>query len=140
MYIIKHLTRLCISIYLIYLSLFLSICLYIYLFMYSSMYSIYTYMYVYLSIKVNKASAELRIKKTQHSTLSRKFVEVSTAQHPFKEVEMREIQGVQEKLRFFTIHPFFRNPSLAYIAVRDLQSSMRVYSHSYCLIILLYNQ
>ena len=26
--------------------------------------------------QVNKASAELRIKKTQHSTLSRKFVEV----------------------------------------------------------------
>ena len=27
-------------------------------------------------VKVNRASAELRIKKTQHSTLSRKFVEV----------------------------------------------------------------
>ena len=32
------------------------------------------------------------------------------------------IQGVQEKLCFFTIH---RNLSLAYIAVRDLQSSQR---------------
>ena len=32
------------------------------------------------------------------------------------------IQGVQEKLCFFTIHC---NPSLAYIAVRDLQSSQR---------------
>ena len=32
------------------------------------------------------------------------------------------IQGVQEKLFFFTI---YRNPSLAYIAVRDLQSSQR---------------
>merc|ERR1711942_640784 len=28
--------------------------------------------------QINKASAELRIKKTQHSTLSRKFVEVMT--------------------------------------------------------------
>ncbi len=28
--------------------------------------------------QVNRASAELRIKKTQHSTLSRKFVEVSS--------------------------------------------------------------
>ena len=27
-------------------------------------------------VQVNKASAELRMKKTQHSTLSRKFVEV----------------------------------------------------------------
>ena len=32
------------------------------------------------------------------------------------------IQGVQEILCFFTIHC---NPSLAYIAVRDLQSSQR---------------
>ena len=32
------------------------------------------------------------------------------------------IQGVQEKLRFFTNHC---NPSLAYIAVRDRQSSQR---------------
>ena len=32
------------------------------------------------------------------------------------------IQGVQEKLCFFTIHC---NPSLAYIAVRDLQCSQR---------------
>ena len=32
------------------------------------------------------------------------------------------IQGVHEKLCFFTIHC---NPSLAYIAVRDLQSSQR---------------
>ena len=32
------------------------------------------------------------------------------------------IQGVQEKLCFFTIHC---NPSLAYIAVRDIQSSQR---------------
>ena len=32
------------------------------------------------------------------------------------------IQGVQEKLCFSTIHC---NPSLAYIAVRDLQSSRR---------------
>ena len=28
--------------------------------------------------QVNKASADLRIRKTQHSTLSRKFVEVMT--------------------------------------------------------------
>ena len=36
---------------------------------------------------------------------------------------MRDIQGVQEKLCFFlTIHC---NPSLAYIAIRDLQSSQR---------------
>ena len=28
--------------------------------------------------KINKASAELRIQKTQHSSLSRKFVEVMT--------------------------------------------------------------
>ena len=33
-----------------------------------------------------------------------------------------QIQGVQEKLCSFTIHC---NPSLAYIAVRDLQSSQR---------------
>ena len=33
-----------------------------------------------------------------------------------------EKQGIQEKLRFFTIHC---NPSLAYIAVRDFQSSQR---------------
>ena len=33
-----------------------------------------------------------------------------------------KLQGVQEKLCFFTIH---YNPSLAYIAVRDLQSSQR---------------
>ena len=32
------------------------------------------------------------------------------------------IQGVQEKLCFFTIHC---NPSLAFVAVRDLQSSQR---------------
>ena len=32
------------------------------------------------------------------------------------------VQGVHEKLCFFTIHC---NPSLAYIAVRDLQSSQR---------------
>ena len=32
------------------------------------------------------------------------------------------LQGVQEKLCFFTIHC---NPSLAYIALRDLQSSRR---------------
>ena len=46
-----------------------------------------------------------------------------------------DVQGVQEKLCFFTIHC---NPSLAYIAIRDLQSSlnaMRVYSHSYWLVI-----
>ena len=36
-----------------------------------------------------------------------------------------EIQGVQEKLCFFTI---LCNPSLAYIAVRDLQSSQRIAS------------
>ena len=33
-----------------------------------------------------------------------------------------DIQGVQEKLCFFIIHC---NPSLAYITVRDLQSSQR---------------
>ena len=32
------------------------------------------------------------------------------------------LQGVQEKLCFFTIHC---NPSIAYIAVRDFQSSQR---------------
>ena len=32
------------------------------------------------------------------------------------------VQGVQEKLCFFTVHC---NPSLAYIAVKDLQSSKR---------------
>ena len=45
------------------------------------------------------------------------------------------IQGVQKKLCFFTIHC---NPSLAYIAVRDLLqalNAMRVYSHSYWLVI-----
>ena len=36
--------------------------------------------------------------------------------------EVGYIQGVQEKLCFFTIHC---NPSLAYIAVRDFQSSQR---------------
>ena len=35
---------------------------------------------------------------------------------------VRVVEGVQEKLCFFTIHC---NPSLAYIAVRDLQSSQR---------------
>ena len=35
---------------------------------------------------------------------------------------MIEVQGVEEKLSFFTI---YCNPSLAYIAVRDLQSSHR---------------
>ena len=34
----------------------------------------------------------------------------------------QQLQGVQEKLCFFPIHC---NPSLAYIAVRDLQSSQR---------------
>ena len=44
----------------------------------------------------------------------------------------RVLQGVQEKLCFFTIHC---NHSLAYIAVRDLQSSQRnVYHHPYLLI------
>ena len=46
-----------------------------------------------------------------------------------------DIKGVQEKLWFFTIHC---NPSLTYIAVRDLQGSlnaMRVYSHSYWLVL-----
>ena len=46
------------------------------------------------------------------------------------------IQGVQEKLCFFTIHC---NPSLAYIAVKETfkaLNAMRVYSHSYWL----YNQ
>ena len=33
-----------------------------------------------------------------------------------------QVQGVQEKLCFFTIHC---NPSLAYISVRDIQSSQR---------------
>ena len=44
------------------------------------------------------------------------------------------LQGVQEKLCFFTIHC---NPSPAYIAVRDLQSSQRnaVYNYSYWLVI-----
>ena len=32
------------------------------------------------------------------------------------------VKGIQEKLCFFTIHC---NPSLTYIAVRDLQSSQR---------------
>ena len=36
--------------------------------------------------------------------------------------EDQDVQGVQEKLCFFTIHC---NPSLAYIAVRDRQSSQR---------------
>ena len=35
---------------------------------------------------------------------------------------VKQVQGVQEKLCFFTIHC---NPSLAYIAVRDLQRSQR---------------
>ena len=35
---------------------------------------------------------------------------------------LTNIQGVQEKLCFFTIHC---SPSLDYIAVRDLQSSQR---------------
>ena len=45
------------------------------------------------------------------------------------------VQGVQEKLCFFTIH--CNPPSLAYISVRDLQSShaMRVYSHYNWLVI-----
>ena len=46
-----------------------------------------------------------------------------------------DIKGVQEKLWFFTIH---FNPSLTYIAVRDLQGSlnaMRVYSRSYWLVL-----
>ena len=37
-------------------------------------------------------------------------------------IEDNYIQGVQEKLCFFTIHC---SPSLDYIAVRDLQSSQR---------------
>ena len=37
-------------------------------------------------------------------------------------LRMKIVQGVQEKLCFFTFHC---NPSLAYIAVRDLQSSQR---------------
>ena len=43
--------------------------------------------------------------------------------------EEKHLQGVQEKLCFSTIHC---NPSLAYIALRDLQSSQRngVYSYS----------
>ena len=47
---------------------------------------------------------------------------------------MQPITGCSGKLCFFTI---LCNPSLAYIAVRDFQSSnaMRVYSHSYWLVI-----
>ena len=47
----------------------------------------------------------------------------------------KDIQGVQEKMCFSTIHC---NPFLAYMAVRDLQSSQpskRVYSPSYLLVI-----
>ena len=43
--------------------------------------------------------------------------------------EMRMMQGVQQKVCFFTIHYI---PSLAYIAVRDLQGFQRnasVFSH-----------
>ena len=45
-----------------------------------------------------------------------------------------KIQGVKEKLWFFTIHC---NSSLACIAVRDLQAlnALRMYSHSYWLVI-----
>ena len=42
--------------------------------------------------------------------------------YPLNVCSKVQVQGVQEKLCFFTIHC---NPSLAYIAVRDLQRSQR---------------
>ena len=57
---------------------------------------------------------------------------VNVAERGKKSVE--EIQGVQEKLCSFTIRC---NPSLAYIAVEifKLITALRMYSHSYWLVI-----
>ena len=48
-------------------------------------------------LQVNKASAELRMKKTQHSTLSRKFVEVRKISRKFVEVKKLSRKFVEVK-------------------------------------------
>ena len=50
------------------------------------------------------------------------YLRTGIVAHIFQLIYRLLLQGVQEKLWFFTIHC---NPSLTYIAVRDLQSSQR---------------
>ena len=51
---------------------------------------------------VNKASADLRIRKTQHSTLSRKFVEVMT-EYNRTQTDYRERYYINYILYLFTV-------------------------------------